>query len=230
LIHTTALESQEVVLSWQRATQPEQIAQRREEILEAANALYQDKGFDGLSLNGIAREAGLAKSAVYRYFESKEEIFVHFLQEEWEDWIVAFEAALAPLAGSNDAAAVSEAAAETFVARPRLTDLMSLVSRTLEHNLSVEAVVEFKTALLPVTLRSANALHAAMPALQMPMIRKALVHTYSLISGLWPSSHPAETVAEALQRPELEMLRMEFEEELCDGLRFILKGMLAEAQ
>lgn len=55
------------------------IEARRDAILEAALRLFGEGGFDGTSVEAIAREAGLSKGALYLYFESKlailEELF-----------------------------------------------------------------------------------------------------------------------------------------------------------
>ncbi len=43
-------------------------------ILDAAEAVLQKDGLEGLSINKVAKEAKIAKGTVYLYFESKEEI------------------------------------------------------------------------------------------------------------------------------------------------------------
>ena len=50
-------------------------AVRRSEILEAAERLFNQSGFDRLSLGTIAGEAGLSKASLYMHFEDKEELF-----------------------------------------------------------------------------------------------------------------------------------------------------------
>src|ERR1700752_2172194 len=65
---------------FQRARQPAQIEQRREAILRAGLVLFQRRGLENVSLTDIAREVGLAKSNIYRYFESREHIYLVVLQ------------------------------------------------------------------------------------------------------------------------------------------------------
>ncbi len=66
--------------SFQRARQPAQIEQRKEAILRTALLLFQENGLENVSLHDIAREVGLAKSNIYRYFESREHIYLVVLQ------------------------------------------------------------------------------------------------------------------------------------------------------
>lgn len=52
---------------------------RRAEILDVAARLFLDRGFDHTSVELIARTAGVGKATVYRYFDSKSNIFVESL-------------------------------------------------------------------------------------------------------------------------------------------------------
>ncbi len=56
------------------------IPQRRERILDAAEALVLECGFDVMSVQAIAQRVGIAKGAVYREFASKQEILDVLLQ------------------------------------------------------------------------------------------------------------------------------------------------------
>jgi AcrR family transcriptional regulator len=135
---------------------PNRSKQRRTAILEAAAALFTDHDYDAVSLNAIARRAGLAKSALYRYFETKEEIFLQLYLEDLRDWIGAVELALAPHAGCNDPGRVARAFTRNLLRRPRLGTLQSLLSGVLERNVSVESVASFKLALIEPTGRLAR--------------------------------------------------------------------------
>ncbi len=57
--------------------------ERRREILDAATALFRDRGFDTTTVQAIAASAGVAAGTVYLYFPSKEAILVA-LQEDFE--------------------------------------------------------------------------------------------------------------------------------------------------
>jgi AcrR family transcriptional regulator len=50
-------------------------ADRPNEIVEAALAVFAEKGFAAARLDEIARRAGVSKGALYLYFETKEDIF-----------------------------------------------------------------------------------------------------------------------------------------------------------
>jgi TetR/AcrR family transcriptional regulator len=52
----------------------EEKERRRAEILDAAEALYAEKGWDALTVDQVARSARLSRALVYVYFRDKEEL------------------------------------------------------------------------------------------------------------------------------------------------------------
>jgi AcrR family transcriptional regulator len=58
----------------------------REAILRAADDLLVEKGFAGVTVEGIARAAGVAKQTVYRWWSSKTDVLMDaFLEDAAED-------------------------------------------------------------------------------------------------------------------------------------------------
>src|SRR5687767_15927798 len=52
----------------------EQAALNRERILEAAAQLFRERGFDGIGVADLMKEAGLTHGGFYGHFSSKEEL------------------------------------------------------------------------------------------------------------------------------------------------------------
>ena len=50
-------------MNWQRARQPEQKAERRTVILEAAAALFDEREFADISMRDVAERSGLGKAS-----------------------------------------------------------------------------------------------------------------------------------------------------------------------
>ena len=49
--------------------------QRRKDIIDAAEKLFFEKGYDNVSMNDISKIVELSKATLYLYFENKEELF-----------------------------------------------------------------------------------------------------------------------------------------------------------
>jgi len=64
-----------------------QKARRKKAIIEAAKRLITKKGYRNASIEDIAKEAEVGVATVYNYFSTKQELFLHFFQDEVEKLI-----------------------------------------------------------------------------------------------------------------------------------------------
>lgn len=72
---------------FRRARTDEQREVRRTQILDVTRQLIIESRVRDVSLNEIARQVGLAKSNVLRYFGSREAILLVLLDREYEGWV-----------------------------------------------------------------------------------------------------------------------------------------------
>jgi AcrR family transcriptional regulator len=56
---------------------------KRRQIMDGARTVFLSAGFDGASMNDIAREAGVSKGTLYAYFTSKDELFEAIIRGEY---------------------------------------------------------------------------------------------------------------------------------------------------
>ncbi len=216
-------------MRWERARQPEQKEQRRQAILEAAGALFDEGGLEAASLSAIGRRAALSKANLYRYFQSREAILLELLLEEVEVWVTHLEGALAPLAGQSDVEAVVDRVVRSLVQHPRVCGLSAVVSTVLEHNVTAEGVLPFKRRTAQLLVRAGNALHAALPTLGPPRVRRFVTYLTLVMGQAWSAAHPPREVAAVLAREDCAALAVSFEHTLQDCARLLLRGLLAEA-
>ncbi len=59
--------------------------ERSEQILNAARACFLDEGYFATKMDTIARESGLSKGGIYFHFESKRDIFLALVHEEYQN-------------------------------------------------------------------------------------------------------------------------------------------------
>ncbi len=64
-----------------RLSVPEESAKRRQ-ILDGARRVFLAEGFDGASMNEVARTAAVSKGTLYVYFTNKEDLFAALIREE----------------------------------------------------------------------------------------------------------------------------------------------------
>ncbi len=55
---------------------------KRRQIMDGARRVFLSGGFDGASMNDVARAAGVSKGTLYVYFDSKEQLFETLIRED----------------------------------------------------------------------------------------------------------------------------------------------------
>lgn len=65
----------------------------RNEILQAAEALFAREGYEAAGVAGICQDAGVSKGAFYHHFQTKEEVFL----ELFRDWVERLDAQVSAL-------------------------------------------------------------------------------------------------------------------------------------
>jgi AcrR family transcriptional regulator len=73
--------------TFQRARTAEQRAERASAIVDTARAMLAEMPLSDLTLNGLAKRAGLAPSNVLRYFDSREAVLLELIDRETGEWL-----------------------------------------------------------------------------------------------------------------------------------------------
>lgn len=209
---------------FQRARQPEQIHLRREQLLAAAAELFDAEGPSGAGLNAIAARAGFTKSNVYRYFESREQVLLELFRAEFAGLVEALRQAIGAQT-PGDVPALAEAITATFLARPRCCQLISILSSTLEQNVSEATIMDVKRHMGAHNERLIAAMVASLPGATPADCGWAIAMIGSLIAGIWPSTHVSPVAAAVLARPEFAHLRIAPEKDLGRAVAALLASI-----
>ncbi|MFE7464855.1 TetR family transcriptional regulator [Streptomyces sp. NPDC057499] len=207
---------------FQRARRPEHKEQRRQDILEAAATLARRDGVRAVTLTDIAAEAGIHKSAVLRYFESREAVFLLLTADGWQDWAAAVEGVLREPMGPRETAA---ALAATLAERPLFCDLLAHAPLTLERGVSREQVRDFKVTALGAVDRVARALAVALPSTTRERAVDVIAGTTAMAAQQWQTANPPETLAALYtEDPLLGHMAAEFTPRLARLVAMLLAG------
>ena len=126
-----------------RKVTPEQIAQKREEIINACEQLYQTMSFREITLKEIGNITSFSRPTIYNYFETKEEIFLALFQREYDRWNEDLTAIL----NGNERLSKKELAdriADSLAGREQLLKLLSMNNYDMEANSRRELLTAFK--------------------------------------------------------------------------------------
>ena len=65
---------------------------RPEEIVNACRKLYKTMSFHEVTISRISEETSISRPSIYNYFQTKEEIFLALLKDEFDRWTTSLEA------------------------------------------------------------------------------------------------------------------------------------------
>ncbi len=214
--------------AFQRARSAEAKQAREAAILDAARTLGRVRGVRDVTLTDIAAAVGMHKSALLRYFETREQIFLALTAEGWREWSAELRADL----GRRERATSAEVAAVlagTLAARPMFCDLLAQAPLNLERNVSIESVRSFKL----VTLKEVELIGGELGRL-LGLDEQESVDTIatatSLAGALWQMATPGPRLRELyLSDPRLGHAVVEVEPRLDRVLSAYLTGVGAES-
>jgi AcrR family transcriptional regulator len=216
-----------MVDTFQRARRPEQKLQRQDAILNAARDLALRDGVRNVSLADIAARVGIHKSALLRYFETREQIFLELTAEAWRDWARDLHAKL-DTADPGSITLVADVFARSFSDRPVLCDLIGHTPLNLERNVSPEAVRRYKRTSLGAVNEAAAVVHRVLPELTLAECTEFVATLASLAGSLWQIANPGPVLADLYASdPALAQACVDLTPRLRRTAEILLAGLIA---
>jgi AcrR family transcriptional regulator len=214
---------------FQRARSPEAKQHREDAILAAARSLGAERGIRQITLTDIADTIGMHKSALLRYFETREQIFLRLTAADWREWSAALRAELERIDGSATVETVASAFSATLADRGMFCDLLAQAPLNLERNVSLEAVRAYKLGTHHEVDAIVEVMRRLLPSLTERDCIDVLATATSLSGAFWQMANPPPAVA-ALYRSDARLAHAVFEIEprVRRVLTSMLKGMLGE--
>jgi AcrR family transcriptional regulator len=130
-----------VTLAKKRARSLEDKSFRRQQILYAAAALFQEVGYEGFSVALLASKAGVVKGTLYLYFKTREEVFLALYDQSLNRVSECFIAQLTP--GITDRA-FCELLYEVAFGDSLYVPLQARLEKVIEHNVSINSLIASK--------------------------------------------------------------------------------------
>ena len=137
-----------------RARSLEEKSFRRQQILDAASALFAEVGYEGFSVALLASKAGIVKGTLYLYFKTREEVFLALYDQSLNRWSEKF---IQQLPESLEDRAFCELLYETAFGDPLYVPLQARLEKVIEHNVSLDCLLLSKRNFLQQVDRIATA-------------------------------------------------------------------------
>lgn len=170
---------------------------RREEIVNACAELYETMGFREITLKDIGARTSFARTSIYNYFHTKEEIFLALLTREHDAWAEDMEAVLR----DNEAMRAddfADAFARALEKRARMLKLMCMNLYDMEGNSRIENLVAFKASYARAMRAIEGCLVKFFPQMTEMDRRAFLYAVLPFLFGVYPYTTHTEKQKEAM--------------------------------
>lgn len=198
----------------QRANNPEQKALRGQQILLATRNRFSSCSYEEVNLNHIAKDVGITKAALYRYFRNKETLFLALFVKSLEELISFSDEEI-------QRNSIADTICEVLINNPTFCKLSAILHTILERNLTIEEATEFKLKLLELMGKFTSQIqaHPAAPNLTQTEAITLLMQIQQALIGVWHMTHPTGAIAEVLEKPPLDIFKRSFEETLKEHVK-----------
>ena len=214
-------------MGWQRARTDEKRHERKVAIYEAAYSLFEARGYNDVSFNGIAAEAGFTKSNMYRYFSSKEDIFLSVFMELFEIWFSDCQARLQKLKKNSPLDRFAKVWVDVYLAHPQFLDLIPQLFTSLEQNSSFEQLVVFKKRSKALLYMITIEISRIYPDIQGEKAFRFLTLSFAATSNYWAGSTQNDVLDRVYALDEFKELKPDFKYDLSSSIEIIVKGLQA---
>ena len=177
---------------------PELITERREEIINACEKLYQAKSFKEVTLKEIGNEVPFSRPTIYNYFQTKEEIFLALFQREYDRWNEDLSAIL----NGNDQLKKKELAdhiASSLAGREQLLKLLSMNNYDMEANSRQELLTTFKQSYGRSMHLMCMLLEKFCPEMRVADIQNFIYTFFPFMFGIYPYTAVTEKQKTAMK-------------------------------
>ncbi len=171
---------------------------RRNEIIEACAKLYQTMSFKEITIKEIGGATSFTRTSIYNYFQTKEEIFLALLEQEYDLWIVELQSIMDENE-SLDRESFADKIAGSLEHRRRLLKIMSMNMYDIEENSRMERLVEFKTAYGKSLQIFADLLAKFFPAMGEKERQNFIYCFFPFVYGIYPYTVVTDKQREAMK-------------------------------
>ena len=176
--------------------------ERKDEIINACEELYQTKSFKEITLKDISEKTTFSRPSIYNYFQTKEEIFLALLKREYERWLKDLE----EIYSKNDKLEKVEFAKQIALSIEKREQLLKLLSMNLydmEANSRMEQLIDFKKSYGESLKSIKKCLDKFFKNRKEEEKEKFIFSFFPLMYGIYPYTRATDKQKEAMKNAEV---------------------------
>jgi len=217
-------------MGWERARTESQKRTRSASILDAALALLRLKPLHAITLSDIAKNLSFTRANLYKYFESKEEVYLALLADRITECGRDARGRLPTQQEITSNGRVTSFTAywvELLSAHAEMLTLLSVAGSILEKNCSDRILVQSKRAMAEAIDRDfVFSLMTFFPGREQDAYRSLISHLVILANGLHSACGLSEEQRALLTQEGLSSMCRDFQSVYTEQTRFIVDAWI----
>ena len=176
--------------------------ERKDEIINACEELYQTKSFKEITLKDISEKTTFSRPSIYNYFQTKEEIFLALFKREYERWIKDLE----DIYIKNETLEKAEFAKQIALSIEKRQQLLKLLSMNLydmEESSRMEQLVDFKKSYWASLKTIKKLLDKCCNNMKEDEKEKFIFSFFPFMYGIYPYTCATDKQKEAMENAEV---------------------------
>lgn len=175
-----------------RASTPEQINERKNEIISAVNKMFDEMDYQDISMKTISENISIARSSLYCYYSSKEEIMLDILKNDYINFINDI---IKAVIEKKD---LASNIAHIYLKNIRLLKIISVHLTDIETHVSVECLSNFKRPFVELFDNLYKSFNQSFKNTSQNDITTIINSLLMLTHGLYPMIHPNSNQIKAM--------------------------------
>ncbi|MBR2591213.1 MAG: TetR family transcriptional regulator [Clostridia bacterium] len=181
---------------------PELTKSRRSEIMEASIRLYDERIFKDITMKDIAESITFARSNIYNYFQTREEIFLGIFEQEYRKWNRDLEQiANEHIADKN---LLADLLAKSLEKRKLMLKLLAVNLYDLEENCRIECLISFKKVYAVSRSHMLEIIKNCHPNLSDEQLLQKMLAVLAYLHGIYPYCYATEKQSAAMKSAGIE--------------------------
>ncbi len=184
-----------------RARTKEQIEQRQLDIMQACDTLFEEGGYENVTIKAISEMTTLKRSSIYTYYKTKDEILLDLLREEllqWQDEILA----CLPNKSTLSKTEFAQMFTEMLMKKDKMLQYYCILYSFLEVNCRVERIIDFKKSIMPILGVLIKLLQSYFPEYNLSKATLLVEEILAYVLGLYPATHLTDKQKDAITRSQ----------------------------
>ena len=183
-------------MEFQRARTEEQIASRQEEIINACDVIYCEKGYEAVNFKAVSKMTSISRPAIYNYYKTKEEVFLDIIKLDFTKYAEEIKAHF------DATPKMTKEEICTFLTNilkkhEKYFELLAVYIQTIEMNSGLEKLTEFKKALQPSHKIFLDGLNKYFPDAKEEDKKRFISHYIIAVHGIFPFTHLSKKQVQA---------------------------------